>query len=152
MMTAAITGITPALCHGMKFREGIAGRADATALAREGHETFATAGIAAHAHEAVGEDAAAEVGAELALDEARDGAIPLAGAREEGLELRTHDVVEHARLALPLSGNLCPLGAAEPNAMVSRIIHEGISTDGLRKVKATCPPSSVGVIEPEGIL
>ncbi len=35
------------------------------------------------------------------------------------------------------TGNLCPLGAAEPNAMVGRLIHEGLSTDGLRKVKAT---------------
>ena len=37
------------------------------------------------------------------------------------------------------SGNMCPLGAAEPQAMVSRLIHSGESTDGLRTVKATCP-------------
>ena len=79
-------------------------------IAGEGHETFATAGVAAYPHEAVDEDPAAEVGAELPLDEARDGAIPLAGACEEGLELRTHDVVEHAlfgataRVAHPVRG------------------------------------------------
>jgi len=37
------------------------------------------------------------------------------------------------------TGGLCPLGAAAPNAMVARIVHEGLSTDGLRTVKATCP-------------
>ena len=41
------------------------------------------------------------------------------------------------------TGNLCPLGAAEPNAMVGRLIHEGLSTDGLRKVKATCPSCGI---------
>jgi hypothetical protein len=37
------------------------------------------------------------------------------------------------------TGNLCPLGAAEPNAMVSRIVRNGLPTDGLRTVMATCP-------------
>ena len=37
------------------------------------------------------------------------------------------------------TGGLCPLGAAAPNAMVARIVHEGLSTDGLRTVKAVCP-------------
>ena len=37
------------------------------------------------------------------------------------------------------TGNMCPLGAAEPNAMVARLIHEGLPTDSLHTVKATCP-------------
>ena len=37
------------------------------------------------------------------------------------------------------TGGMCPLGAAEPNAMVARLIHEGLPTAGLRTVKATCP-------------
>ena len=37
------------------------------------------------------------------------------------------------------TGGLCPLGAAAPNAMVARIVHEGLSTDGLRTVKSVCP-------------
>jgi hypothetical protein len=37
------------------------------------------------------------------------------------------------------TGNMCPLGAAEPNAMVSRIIRNGIPLDTLSTVKARCP-------------
>jgi hypothetical protein len=41
------------------------------ALAREGDDAVEGAVVAVHAHEAVGEDAAAEKAAELAYDEAR---------------------------------------------------------------------------------
>lgn len=37
------------------------------------------------------------------------------------------------------TGALCPLGAASPNAMVARLIHEGLPTDSLRTVTSTCP-------------
>lgn len=37
------------------------------------------------------------------------------------------------------TGNMCPLGAAEPNAMVSRIIRNGIPLDTLSTVTARCP-------------
>ena len=37
------------------------------------------------------------------------------------------------------TGNMCPLGAAEPNAMVGRIIRNGIPLDTLSTVKAMCP-------------
>ena len=37
------------------------------------------------------------------------------------------------------TGGMCPLGAAEPNAMVARLIHEGLPTTGLRTVMSTCP-------------
>ena len=49
--------------------------AHAAALAREGDEALGLASAAAEAGEAVREDAAAQVGAELALDEARDAAM-----------------------------------------------------------------------------
>lgn len=33
----------------------------------------------------------------------------------------------------------CPLGAVEPDAMVARIVRNGLPMDGLTTVKATCP-------------
>jgi hypothetical protein len=43
------------------------------------------------------------------------------------------------------SGGLCPLGAAEPQAMVARLIHSGESIEGLRTVKALCPACGLEV-------
>jgi hypothetical protein len=37
------------------------------------------------------------------------------------------------------TGNLCPLGAAEPGAMVRRIVRNGIPLDTLETVMAQCP-------------
>lgn len=37
------------------------------------------------------------------------------------------------------TGNMCPLGATEPNAMVGRIIRNGIPLDTLQTITATCP-------------
>lgn len=37
------------------------------------------------------------------------------------------------------TGNMCPLGAAEPSAMVGRIIRNGIPLDTLETVTAHCP-------------
>jgi hypothetical protein len=36
------------------------------------------------------------------------------------------------------NGSLCPLGAAEPHAMVRRLIQEGLPLDHLRKVAGWC--------------
>lgn len=36
------------------------------------------------------------------------------------------------------NGALCPLGAAEPHAMVRRLIQEGLSLDHLRKAPGWC--------------
>lgn len=36
------------------------------------------------------------------------------------------------------SGNLCPLGAAEPNAMISRLVHAGLPLDSLKTVRGYC--------------
>ncbi len=37
------------------------------------------------------------------------------------------------------TGNMCPLGAAEPSAMVHRIIRNGIPLNTLETAKAHCP-------------
>lgn len=37
------------------------------------------------------------------------------------------------------TGNLCPLGAAAPNAMVGRLVRNGIPLDTLNTVMAECP-------------
>ena len=37
------------------------------------------------------------------------------------------------------TGNLCPLGAAAPNAMVGRLVRNGIPLDTLSTVAAECP-------------
>jgi uncharacterized Zn finger protein (UPF0148 family) len=37
------------------------------------------------------------------------------------------------------TGSMCPLGAAEPNAMVARLVHEGLPLDGLKTAMDTCP-------------
>lgn len=36
------------------------------------------------------------------------------------------------------TGALCPLGAAEPNAMVGRLVRTGLPLDGLTLVRAWC--------------
>ncbi len=36
------------------------------------------------------------------------------------------------------NGALCPLGAAEPHAMVRRLIHEGLPLDHLRSARGWC--------------
>jgi hypothetical protein len=36
------------------------------------------------------------------------------------------------------TGNLCPLGAAEPSAMVSRLIRSGVALDYLSTVRGFC--------------
>lgn len=37
------------------------------------------------------------------------------------------------------TGNLCPLGAAAPNAMVGRLIRNGVPLDSLTTATALCP-------------
>ena len=76
-------------------------RAEAAALAGEGHELVLSAARAVHARKAVSQDAAVEVAAELALDEAWEpGATAFVGVREEGLEVLAQDAVEDACFGL----------------------------------------------------
>jgi len=56
------------------------------------------AGVAAHADEAVGEDAAGEKGPQLAFDEAWHGSLAGPGVREEAFELGLDHAVEDALL------------------------------------------------------
>jgi len=67
--------------------------------------------VAVHAHEAVGEDAAALEGPELALDEARCRPLAGMGAGQKRLELRLDRLVQHARFGAALCVALC-FGAA----------------------------------------
>jgi hypothetical protein len=75
-------------------------RAEAASLAREGDEAITATVVAVHAEEAVREDAAVEVGAELALDEPGYRRARLACTTEKGLELFADDAVEERLLRL----------------------------------------------------
>ena len=80
--------------RGVRHAAAAAGGAEAAALARERHEAIVAALVAAQAQEAVGEDAAAQEGAELLLDEVRRWTLPRSRAREEGLELLADDAMQ----------------------------------------------------------
>ena len=69
-------------------------RTEAAALAREGHEAVVAAVVAAQAQEAVRENAAAQEGAELLLDEVGRGTVARSRSREERFELIADDAVE----------------------------------------------------------
>ena len=75
-----------------------AGGTESPALAGESDQPVEAAGVAVHAHETVGEDAAAEEAPELLLDEAGDPSLLCARVREKGLELSLHHAVEDALL------------------------------------------------------
>jgi hypothetical protein len=64
---------------------------EAAALARERHEAIVAAVVAAQAQEAVSQDAAAQEGAELLLDEVRRRTLARPRAREEPFELLAND-------------------------------------------------------------
>jgi hypothetical protein len=73
-----------------------AGGAETAPLAGEGDDPIAAAGVAVDAEKTVGEEAALEEAAELALDESRQGTVARAG--QEALEFRLHDAVENGLL------------------------------------------------------
>jgi len=82
----------------------VAGGADATALAGERDESLGGASVAADPGEAMGQDAATEVRAEVALDPVGHAVairIGVGGAGEEGLEMVLHDRVERRGCGLP---------------------------------------------------
>jgi len=80
---------------------GVAGGADAAPLAGEGDEAFGAAVAAASAGEAMGEDAAGEIGAEVVLDPGGYGVTDRFGVGEEGLEVVLDDGVERGGRGLP---------------------------------------------------
>jgi len=90
-------------------------------LAGEGHQSFETAVGTADSGEAAGEDAAVEVGAQLALHEGGQPTAmgaPLPGGGEERLEPLPDDLVEQRLLglaaAVPAEGRAGRAGTALP--------------------------------------
>ena len=57
---------------------------------------------------------------------------------EDQAPLRDEEVV-CLEIGSQCTGNLCPLGAAAPNAMVGRLIRNGVPLDSLTTVTAECP-------------
>jgi len=57
---------------------------------------------------------------------------------EDQAPLRDEEVV-CLEIGRQCTGNLCPLGAAAPNAMVGRLIRNGVPLDSLTTVTAECP-------------
>jgi hypothetical protein len=84
------------VCREIRHAVAAATGAKAPAFAREGDEAVEAAIVAVQAQEAMGEDAAAQEGLELLLDEAGHGLFVRLRARQEGLELLLDDVVEEA--------------------------------------------------------
>ncbi len=96
------------VCRGLRHAVAAATWAKAPAFAREGYEAVEAAIVAVQAQEAMGEDAAAQEGLELLLDEAGHGLSARLRARQEGLEFLLDDVVEDALFgAMPRVGALC---------------------------------------------
>ena len=114
------------------MRRPPAGGAEAAAFAGEGDEALGPAVRAAEASEAVGEDAAGEEAAQLALDEAGDAAIvgALRDVGEEGLEVLADEVVQRAVLRLAPG-----VGAAgEMGGELQRTVQEREACRGSRLV------------------
>jgi len=81
------------------------------AFAGEGDHAVEAATVAVHAHEAVGEDAAAQERPKLALDEAGHGPLAPVCAGQEGRERSLNDAVEDALLgAAPAVARLAATG------------------------------------------
>jgi hypothetical protein len=86
--------------RGVRHTPAPARRAEAAALAREGDEAVVAAAVTVQPQEAVRQDATAQEGAELLLDEARYRLIAVGRAREKALELLADDLVEEGLLRL----------------------------------------------------
>ena len=99
------------VCRGLGHAVAATTRAKAPAFAREGDEAVEAAIVAVQAQEAMGEDAAAQEGMELLLDEAGHGLLASLCARQEGLEFLPDDVVEDA-----LFGAMSCVGALRTSA------------------------------------
>jgi len=88
------------VCGGVRHASSSAGGTQAPSFTREGEQAVVAAGIAVQAQEPVGQDAAVEIGAQFALHETSDRRALLACAREEALEVLSHDFVEQRVLGL----------------------------------------------------
>ena len=91
---------------------GGAGGTEPAPFAREGHDPVVTAGVAVDPDEAVGQDAALQETAELALDEAGHGSAFAGGPEAERLEVFPDDLVKDRGLGeggVSLSRKFCSL-------------------------------------------
>ena len=84
--------------RGVGHAVAAAGRTEATALARERHKAVVTTLVAAQTQKTVGEDAAAQEGPKLLLDESRRRLLSGSCACEERLELFANDAVQRRPL------------------------------------------------------
>ena len=57
----------------------------------------------------------------------------------EGQATLHDDEVVCLEIGARCTGNLCPIGAEAPNAMVGRLMRHGLPTEGLRTVTSRCP-------------
>jgi hypothetical protein len=73
-------------------------RTESPSFARERNRTIQTAIVTVDTEETVGEDSTIEEGAELPLDEARDGPLPDARVSEPGLQMMLDHPIEGSRL------------------------------------------------------
>ncbi len=86
------------VCCGARHAPCRAAWANASTLAREGHEQIVAAAVAMAAHESVGKDAAAQVPAKLLLDVVGQGPfVGLAGMVQKGLEMLANRVGDWPR-------------------------------------------------------
>lgn len=53
-------------------------------------------------------------------------------------ELRDEEIV-CLEIGAGCTGSLCPVGAAAPNAMIARLVRNGLPLDGMRMVRSLCP-------------
>jgi hypothetical protein len=94
----------------------VAGRADAAALAGEGHDESRAARRADRASETEAEEPALEITAEFVLDVSRHGPLPGFSPSEPALEVLRHDLVERCLLGattlVAAGGTTGPGGAA----------------------------------------
>jgi hypothetical protein len=69
----------------------------------------------------------------------REVAVLMSNAVDHDAQANVHDP-ELVCLAVgdSCTGALCPLGAAEPNAMVGRLVRSGLPLDGLSLVRGWC--------------
>ena len=101
---------------GLGHVAAVTGRADAAALAGEGHDEPRAAGHADGAGEAEAEEPALEIAAELVLNVSRHRPLRLVTRLEPALKLLRHDLVERRLVGAPTlvaaCGTASPRGAA----------------------------------------
>ncbi len=69
----------------------------------------------------------------------RDVAVVVTdGAPDDAQANVTASEVACLEVGTTCTGSLCPLGAAEPSAMVHRLIRHGLPTDQLTRVQGNC--------------